>query len=227
MTSRRELSRILAIARKDATAEWRTRANFNAVAFFSALMLLLFAFAVGPDADALRTAAPGIIWLTILFSGVLAFGRSYQAELENEALDTLLLYPGDRRSIFVGKVMANLAFVLLVEAIVVPLVAVLYGVPLLRSMPGLALVLVLGTLGFVTLGTFYSALSTRSRAREVLLPLLLFPMTVPLLIAASEATTALVTGNAMGDAMTWTGVLVAFDVIFFVATFFAFEHIVS
>ena len=227
MSWRREMQRARAVAIKDLTAEWRTRANFNAVTFFAALMLLLFGFALGPDAETLRRAAPGIIWLTVLFSGVLAFNRSYQVELDNDALETLLGYPGDRRSIFLGKLAANLTFVLLVEAVIVPLTAVLYGLPLARTFPGLAGVLLLGTFGFVTLGTFYSALSSRSRAREVLLPLLLFPMLVPLLIAAAQATSALLAGDPMGDGRTWTGVLAAFDVIFFVASIYAFDHVIG
>jgi heme exporter protein B len=223
---RRELDRATAVAVKDLTAEWRTRANFNAVTFFGALTLLLFGFALGPDPETLRAAAPGVVWLTVLFSGVLAFNRSYQLELDNDALETLLGYPGERRTIFLGKLVANLAFVLLVEAVIVPITVVLYGLSLGRAFPSLVGVLLLGTFGFVTLGTFYSALSSRSRAREVLLPLLLFPMLVPVLIAAVEATGALLVGNAMRDAGTWASVLVAFDVIFFVATLFAFEHVI-
>src|SRR5690606_13991859 len=126
-----------------------------------------------PDANALRAAAAGVLWLTVLFSGVLAFNRSYQLELENGALEQLLLYPCSRKTIFLGKLVANLAFVLLVEALVVPLAAVLYDLPLARPFPGLAAVLLLGTFGFVTLGTFYAAMASRVRAREVLLPLLL------------------------------------------------------
>jgi heme exporter protein B len=227
VTWQRELQRARAVAAKDLKAEWRTRANFNAVTFFGALMLLLFGFALGPDAETLRRAAPGIIWLTVLFSGVLAFNRSYQIELDNDALETLLAYPGDRRTIFLGKLAANLTFVLLVELIIVPLTAILYGLALARPFLGFATVLMLGTFGFVTLGTFYAALSSRSRAREVLLPLLLFPMLVPLLIAAAQATSALLGGDPMGDARTWAGVLAAFDVIFFFATLYAFDHVIA
>jgi heme exporter protein B len=223
----RELRRARAVAVKDLTAEWRTRANFNAVTFFGALMLLLFGFALGPDAETLRRAAPGVIWLTVLFSGVLAFNRSYQIELDDDALEALLSYPGDRRAIFLGKLGANLTFVLLVEVIIVPLTIVLYGLPIARPFADFVTVLLLGTFGFVTLGTFYSALSSRSRAREVLLPLLLFPMLVPLLIAAAQATSALLAGDPMGDARTWVGVLGAFDVIFFVASLYAFEHVIA
>ena len=227
MSWRREMQRSRAVAPKDLTAEWRTRANFNAVTFFGALMLLLFAFALGPDAETLRRAAPGIIWLTVLFSGVLAFNRSYQIELENDALETLLGYPGDRRSIFLGKLAANLTFVLLVEVVIVPLTAVLYGLSLVRPFPGLAGVLFLGTFGFVTLGTFYSALSSRSRAREVLLPLLLFPMLVPLLVAAVGATKAVLAGDPMGYGSAWIRLLAAFDIVFLAATFMTFDYVIG
>ena len=130
----------------------------------------------------------GVIWLTILFSGVLAFNRSYQTELENGALETLLLYPGDRRAIFAGKLIANFVFVALVEAVLLPVAAVLYDLPLREAPFRLLFVMTLGTIGFVTLGTFYAAMASRLRAREVLLPLLLFPMLIPLLVGAVAAT---------------------------------------
>ncbi|HEU4564693.1 MAG TPA: heme exporter protein CcmB [Gemmatimonadaceae bacterium] len=224
---RHELARVRAVAWKDLTTERRTKANFNAVVFFAGLTLLLFGFALGPDADALRAAAAGVLWLTVLFSGVLAFNRSYQLELESGALETLLLYPGERWSIFVGKLIANLAFVLLVELIVVPIAGILFHVPLFDPLPGLAGVLILGTFGFVTLGTFYAAMASRLRAREVLLPLLLFPMLIPLLVGAVEATKALLVGDPMGDAKAWVRLLGAFDIIFLVAAVLAFEHVIE
>lgn len=227
MTARQELRRIAALAWKDLTTERRSRANFNAVVFFAGLVLLLFGFALGPDAEALRSAAAGILWLTVLFSGVLAFNRSYQLELDGGALEVLLLHPGSRKSIFLGKLCANLAFVLLVEALIVPIAAVLYDLPLLRPLPGLAGVLFLGTVGFVVLGTFYAAMASRVRAREVLLPLLLFPMLIPVLVASVEATAALLGGDPMGDAGAWARLLVVFDAIFVTASIFAFEHVID
>lgn len=224
---RHELARARAIAWKDLTTERRTKANFNAVVFFAGLVLLLFGFALGPDAEALRNAAAGVLWLTVLFSGVLAFNRSYQLELEGGALEALLLYPGSRWAIFLGKLAANLAFVLLVELIVVPIAGVLFHVPLLAPLPGLAAVLILGTVGFVTLGTFYAAMASRLRAREVLLPLLLFPMLIPLLVGAVEATSALLAGDPMGDGLQWMKLIAAFDIIFFVASVLAFEHVIE
>lgn len=224
---RSELGRIGAIAWKDLTAERRARANLNAVLSFAALVLVLFGFALGPDAEALRAAAAGILWLAVLFSGILAFNRSYQVELENGALDVLLGYPGDRRAIFIGKLVANLVFVLVVEALLVPLAAVLYGLPLLRALPELVGVFLLATFGFVTLGTFYGAMASRVRAREVLLPLLLFPILVPLLIGAIAATATLLVGDPMGEAGVWVRLLIIFDIVFFIACVLAFEHVIE
>jgi heme exporter protein B len=224
---RLELRRACAVAWKDLTAEWRARANFNAVVALAVVMLLLFGFALGPETEALRHAAAGVLWLTILFSGVLSFNRSYQLELENGALEALLLYPGSRKSLFLGKLAANLVFVLLVELLLVPLAAILYGLSLFRVLPGLALIFLLGTFGFVVLGTFYAAMASRVRAREVLLPLLLFPMLVPLLVASVGATAAVLAGDPMGDAGSWLRLLVVFDVIFGIAALFAFEHVIE
>ena len=224
---RRELGRAAAVAWKDLTAERRTKANFNSVVFFAALMLLLFGFALGPDADALRAAGAGIVWLTVLFSGILVFNRSYQLELEGGAMEILLLYPGSRKAIYLGKLAANLAFVLLVEVVVLPMAGVFYHLPLLEPFPGLLGILLLGTFGFVALGTFYAAVASRVRAREVLLPLLLFPMLIPLLVGAVEATAAVLAGDPMGDAVLWVRLLVAFDLIFFTASLLAFDYVVE
>jgi len=224
---RAEMRRVGAVVWKDLTAERRTRANFNSVVFFAALMLLLFGFALGPDTEALANAGAGILWLAVLFSGILVFNRSYQVELEGGALESLLLYPGDRKSIFLGKLIANFLFVLLVEALLLPLAAIFYHIPVIEAFPGLAIVMLLGTFGFVTLGTFYAAVASRVRAREVLLPLLLFPMLIPLLVASVEATTALLAGDPMGDAGTWVRLLIVYDLIFFVAALFAFEYVIE
>jgi heme exporter protein B len=222
-----EVGRACAVAWKDLTVEWRARANFNAVVALAVVMLLLFGFALGPETESLRVAAAGILWLTILFSGVMSFNRSYQVELENGALEALLLYPGSRKALFVGKLATNLVFVLLVEVLLVPLAAILYGLSLLQALPGLALVLLLGTFGFVVLGTFYAAMASRVQAREVLLPLLLFPMLVPLLVASVAATAAILAGDPMGDAGSWIRLLIIFDVIFGIAALFAFEHVIE
>lgn len=219
--------RVRAVAWKDLTAERRTKANFNAVVAMAAMILLLFGFALGPDAEALRNAAAGVLWLTILFSGVLAFNRSYQLELEAGALEQLLLYPGERWTIYVGKLLANLTFVFLMEGIALPLTGVLYHVAFPERWLAVLGVLVLGTVGFVSLGTLYAAMASRSRSREVLLPLLLFPMLVPVLIAASGATAALLVGDIMGDSAAWIRLLAVFDVIFLIGSTWAFPFVIE
>jgi heme exporter protein B len=218
---------VVAVVWKDLTAERRARATVSSVAFLAGIMLLLFGFAFGAEPAMLHEGAAGMIWLTILFSGVLAFNRAYDQELESGAIDVLLMYPGDPRSIFVGKLLANLAFVLVVQVVLVPAAVILYDLPIGGRPFALAGVLLLATFGFVTLGTFYASMSSRIRAREVLLPLLLFPMMVPLLLAAVQASRALMSGDVMSDAGAWIRPIVVFDVVFFVAAFLAFEHVIE
>jgi heme exporter protein B len=224
---RTEAGRVAAVVWKDMTAERRSKATLNAVAFLAGVMLLMFGFAFGADPAAFEGGAAGMLWLTVLFSGVLAFNRSYDRELEGGALEILLLYPGDARAIFLGKLIANLIFVLLVEAVLVPAAIVLYGLPVGAAPLALIGVLLLGTFGFVTLGTFYASMASRLRAREVLLPLLLFPMLVPLLLASVEATNALLTGDVMGHAAQWIRVVIVFDVVFFTVAFYTFAQVID
>ncbi|MEW5916327.1 MAG: heme exporter protein CcmB [Gemmatimonadota bacterium] len=219
--------RVRAIALKDLTAERRAKSNIIAVASLGALILLVFGFAVGPDAATLRNTAAGILWLAVLFSGVLVFHRSYQLELEAGALEALLLYPGERWEIFSGKLLANLCVVLLVEVVIIPLALVLYSITVPSEWLRLLGVVFFGTVGFVTLGTFYAAMASRTRSRDVLLPLLLFPMLVPVLLAAGEGSAALLAGDPMGDAGVWLRLLMAFDVIFLLASLLVFEHIIE
>jgi heme exporter protein B len=219
--------RVRAIVWKDLTTERRSKAGFNAVAFLGVLILLLFGFALGPDTEALRNAAAGALWLAILFAGVLAFNRSYQMELDGAALEPLLLYPAPRWTIFAGKFLANLLFVLLLEVIVVPVAIILFQVTSLAGWAPAGGVMLLGSIGFVALGTFYASMASRSRAREVLLPLLLFPMLIPVLLASSEATSSLLAGDPMRDAGAWVRLLAAFDVIFLIASFLAFDHVIE
>lgn len=222
-----EWRRVRAIARKDVTTELRAKAGFNSVASLGVTILVLLGLALGPDAQALRDAAVGAVWLALLFSGVLAFNRSFQVELESGALEALLLYPGPRWTIFAGKLLGNLIFLTLMVAIVVTAGVVLFSVDIPAAWPMLVGVLALGVLGLTVLGTFYASMASRSRAREVLLPLLLFPMLVPVLVAATTASKALLGADLMHDAGAWIRLLAAYDVIFLIATFIAFEHVIE
>lgn len=227
MAWRDDWRRVRAIARKDLTTELRAKAGFNSVASLGVTILILLGLALGPDAEALRNAAVGAVWLATLFSGVLAFNRSFQVELESGALEPLLQYPGPRWTIFAGKLLGNIMFLTLMVAIVVVAGVVLFGVRIPADWPSLIGVLALGMVGLVVLGTFYASMASRSRAREVLLPLLLFPMLVPVLIAATTASKALLGADVMHEAGAWIRLLVAYDLVFLTATFIAFEHVIE
>jgi heme exporter protein B len=227
MAWRDDWRRVRAIARKDLTTELRAKAGFNGVASLAVTILILLGLALGPDAQALRNAAVGAVWLATLFSGVLAFNRSFQVELESGALEPLLQYPGPRWTIFAGKLLGNLLFLTLMVAIIVVAGVVLFGVRIPAAWPSLLGVFALGIVGLVVLGTFYASMASRSRAREVLLPLLLFPMLVPVLIAATTASKALLGTDVMHEAGAWIRLLVAYDLVFLTATFIAFEHVIE
>ena len=227
MAWRDDWRRVRAIARKDLVTELRAKAGFNSVASLGVTLLILLGLALGPDADALRNAAVGAVWLATLFSGVLAFNRSFQVELESGALEPLLQYPGPRWTIFAGKLLGNMIFLTLMVAIVVPAGIVLFGVQIPAAWPSLLGVLARGMVGLVVLGTFYASMASRSRAREVLLPLLLFPMLVPVLIAATTASKALLGADVMHEAGAWIRLLVAYDLVFLTATLIAFEHVIE
>ena len=219
--------RVRAIAKKDLTTELRAKAGFNGVASLAVTILVLLGLALGPDASSLRNAAVGAVWLATLFSGVLAFNRSFQVELEGGALEPLLLYPGPRWPIFAGKLVANLVFVSLMVAIVMAVGMVLFGITVPDRWPSLIAVSFLGVAGLVILGTFYASMSSRSRAREVLLPLLLFPMLVPVLLAATTASKALLGADLMHESGAWMKLLLGYDIVFLIATFMAFEHVIE
>jgi len=227
MAWRDDWRRVRAIARKDVTTELRAKAGFNSVASLAVTILVLLGLALGPDASALRNAAVGAVWLATLFSGVLAFNRSFQVELEGGALEPLLQYPGPRWPIFAGKLLGNLLFLALMVAIVVVAGVVLFGIDIPDTWPSLLGVFALGIIGLVVLGTFYASMTSRSRAREVLLPLLLFPMLVPVLLAATTASKALLGADLMHESGAWIRLLAAYDLVFLVATFIAFEHVIE
>jgi heme exporter protein B len=202
-----------AALRKDALLQWRTRARFLAVLAFGAVTLLLLSFAAGPDAGNLRRHAPGFLWLALMLSSTLSLAESFQAEMEQRAMEGLLLLPASPRALFYGKAIANAAQLALLGLALVPLAVVLYDVPVPRP-AALFGVIVLGAAGLSAPGTLYAAMSSQARARQALLPLLLFPLVVPVLLSAVKATALLVTGDPMGQLRSWLTLLGAFDAIF-------------
>lgn len=220
-------ARTWAILWKDLLIEARTKGSFNAMAFFAALVLIVFAFAVGPDPRLLRRLAGGLIWVAVLFTGLVSLSRTFHSEELAGGLEALEIYPGDPRAIYLGKLLSNVLLLSLVEAILFPAAAVLYQLDLTRVWLPLAGVALLGTLGFSVVGTFYAALTLHLRARELMLPLLLLPLLVPVLLGAVSATTALVTGEGTDAIGGWIRLLVAFDVIYFVICVWVFPAVLE
>ena len=203
---------LAAALHKEALLQWRTRAQLLAVFVFGASALLLFSFAVGPHAELLRENAAGFLWLGLLLSSTLTLAESYQAEMEERALEGLLLLPASPRALFYGKALSNWLQLTLLGSGLVPLMVVLYDAPLPRPL-ALLVVIALGTAGLSAPGTLYAAMTHQARARQTLLPLLLFPLVVPVLIAAVKATSLLLSGDPMSQLRPWGLLLLCFDAI--------------
>jgi heme exporter protein B len=207
----------LAIAQKDALAELRGRQAVGSTLFFAALVLLLFGFALGPDSRRLTEAAPGLLWLAIVFGGLLTVSRLHQLEADDGALEELARYPVERHAIYLGKALAGLGAMVVLGGLLMPVVAILYGIDLAGAWLPLGATLLLGAIGLAAVGTFYAGVTVRMRAREVMLPLLMLPVIAPLLLAAVKATTAALGGDPLGELGSWLQLLAAFDIVMLVA----------
>ena len=203
------MTAFLTALRKDLLLQWRGRAQIVAIFTFGAATLLLFSFAIGPDSVALRQHAAGFLWLGLLLASTLSLAESFEREMEEQALEGLLLLPASARALYYGKAVANCAQLALIGAALVPVMVVLYDAGTLRLFSLLG-VIVLGTAGLSAPGTLYAAMTAQTRARQTLLPLLLFPLVVPVLLAAVKATSLLILGDPMGQLRPWASLLGAF-----------------
>ena len=219
------LRTVWAIVGKDVAAELHTREMINAMLVFSVLVLLVFSFALDLRGAAARAAAPGVLWATVAFAGTLGLGRSLARERQTGCIDGLLLAPVERSAILLGKALGNLAFIAVVESLLLPLLSALFGVPLLR--PAMLLVTALGTVGYAVVGTLLAAIAINTRAQEVMLPILLIPLAIPALIAAVRATGVLVDGGALADVGGWIRLLVVYDLVIVAVSMLTFGFVVE
>ncbi len=208
------LRQIGQIVSKDLLIEWRARSRGFALACFALTLLLLFSFAVGADATTLRTHAGAYLWMSIFLSSTLLLAQSMAHEVEAGALDTLVLAPISPAALFFGKALANAGQLVLLAAVALPPVIALFDAPLRESPLRLAAVVVAGCLGVAAPGTLYAALTARLQSRQLLLPLLLFPLLVPCLLASVKATSLLMSGDPMHQVNAWLGLLLAFDLLY-------------
>jgi heme exporter protein B len=192
---------------------------------FSLLVILIFNFALELDIRTRETVTSGILWVTFAFAGTLGLNRSMAMEKDRGCLDGLLLAPVDRSAIYFGKALGNLIFMLIVEAIVLPVYSVLYNINLFQ--PALLVVILLGSVGYVAVGTLLSAMAVQTRTRDVLLPILLFPVVLPVLIPAVKASVGFLQDYGMERIRPWLNLLIAYDVIFIAVAFMLFDYVVE
>lgn len=216
---------VSAVVWKDLQAEFRSRELFSAMLVFSLLIILIFNFALELDIKTRQSVTSGVLWATFAFAGTLGLNRSMAIEKDRGCLDGLLLAPVDRSAIYFGKVISNLAFMLIVEAIVLPVYIVLYNINLFQ--PGLLLVILLGSIGYVGVGTLLAAMSVQTRTRDILLPILLFPVVIPVLLAAVKASSGYLEGLEFSEILGPLSLLIAYDVIFISVAFMVFDSVVE
>ncbi len=205
---------ILTIASKDWRIEGRARDVLTATIFFAGLVVMILAFAFGPETTRLREAAPGVLWVAIAFASILAASRAFASEAEDGALEALLLYPVPHELIYLGKLLSNIGLMLMLALLVVPLTVLLYDVKVGANLPLLLLTVFLGVIGFSIISTFQSSLTVNLRARESLLPVLIFPLVVPVVIGAVKATTLIVTNGSGNEIWGWLRLLIGFNVVY-------------
>ncbi len=219
------LGHVLSHLRKDLQLEWRSRDAINGMLFFSLLVVVVFAMAFDPTAAASREIAGGILWVALLFASVTALNQAWTRELRNRVMDAHRMAPSPPSALFLGKALANLIFVGLVELVLAPLFIVFYNLHALGEGRLLWLVMPLGTWALVCNGTFFAALGLRTRNRELLLPLILFPISIPALLGMVQATTAILTGEF--EPGQWIRLLAAYDIAFTTVCLLLFETVLN
>ncbi len=214
-----------ATLRKDIRLEWRSKDAINAMLFFALLVVVIFSFSFNPTAEESRAIAGGLVWVAFLFAAVVALNQTWARELRNQVLDAYRVSPAPANALFLAKALGNFLFVSLLEALMTPLFIIFYNLYALGPGWQLIPVAVLGTWALVVNGTFFAAMSIRTRSREIMLPLLLFPISIPALLAMVEATTAILTGEA--SAKFWIVLLAVYDLVFTTACLALFETVLN
>ena len=217
-------NKVLTLAWKDVLSELRSREIISSVLVFAMLVILIYIFAFGADYEKLAGVAPGLLWTTFVFAGMLSLNRAFIPEKEQGCLEGLMVCPVSREVIYVGKALSSMLFMLIIEAISLVAFAMLLNLPVL-TFP-VAVITLVTTIGFVAVGTIFSALSVNTKAREMVLPILFLPVVIPIIIGAVKATGLALSGGTWGDYSSWFQIIVAFDVIFLVVSFLTFDFVI-
>lgn len=216
---------LVAVIWKDLAAELRSRELLSAMLVFALLVILIFNFALELDVKTRSTVTAGVLWVTFTFAGTLGLNRSMSMEKDRGCLDGLLLAPVDRSAIYFGKAIGNLIFMLIIEVIVLPIYSILYNINLFH--PGLLVVTLLGSIGYVTVGTLLATMAVQARTRDILLPILLFPVAIPVILGAVKGSSGFLQGISIAEITPWLNLLVAYDIIFVAVAFMVFDYVVE
>jgi heme exporter protein B len=218
----------LLLAKKDLYSELKTKQIMVTQIIFAGLVIVVFSFAFDPANNTTKAVIPGVIWVIIVFAGILGLNRSFITEQRNDTMQGLLVAPMEAASIYLGKFLANFAMMVIVELVSIPFLFLLFDFKFFGSIPYFILVVFLGSFGFIAIGTFLAALAANSKSSEMLLPLLLFPITTPILIGVVQATRIILTNmEKFSSAVAWIQLVTAYDVIFFVVCFLLIDYVLE
>lgn len=221
------ISKIYAILWKDIISEFRTKEMILSMLVFSLMVAVIFNFSFPPGSEFIREASPGILWMTFVFASLLGMNRSFVYEVDKGCIQGLMIAPIDRVVIYISKFIVNVIFIGLVELIVLPIFSIFFDFDVLNSFWQIIAVLFFSTLGFAIIGTLFSAIAVNTRTREVMLPILHFPVSIPIIIGAVQATAAIFSGKDWSEVWGWLRILIVFDIIFFIVALLTFEYIIE
>jgi heme exporter protein B len=218
----------LIIAQKDLYSEWKTKQTISTMLIFSGLVILVFSFAFDPTNNTMKAVLPGVLWVIIVFAGILGLNRSFLSEQKNDNIQGLIVSPVEPCSLYLGKMIANLILLFVVEIVSIPFLFLLFDFRWMGSLSFFILIILIGTFGFVSIGTFLAALAANSQTSEMLLPIILFPVVSPVLIGVVQATKIVLTNiEKLDSAISWMQLIAAYDVIFFVLCFLLIEYVLE
>ena len=221
----RFLGKVMAITLKDMISEFRAREIIVSVLVFTLLVIIIFNFAFGTTREVMDLTAPGMLWVTFAFAGVLALNRSFIMEKEEGCIEGLVVAPVSREIIYTGKMLSSLFFMLIIEVVALPIFAFLFNLAVLT--PEIIVTTLLATIGFVACGTLFSALAVKTRARELVLPILFLPVVVPVIISAVKASSLALAGESWAAMASWLQIIIAFDIVFLVISIWIFDFVIE
>ena len=221
------LAKLAALVWKDLLAEFRTKELISSMLMFALIVVVIFAFTFETGSSATREAGPGLLWVAFTFASVLGLHRSMMREVERGCLHGLMLAPLDRGLLFLAKALGNIIFIFAIEIPTFGLYAVFFNLDLTLGLEKVAVVFLLGTVGFASVGTLFSAISVNTRTREIMLPILLFPIQIPVILSAVHATAGALAGKSWSDLSDWLKILIAFDLLFMLVCFVTFEYVLE